>query len=323
MKKIILLLIIISLFFMTSCSNAEKVVPTIAIQDIPSVLNSSKYFKQIIRQELNKKYPSFIVSEVIDQEYIYKIDTTDIEVEIYSHLLNDYISVAINCRYLTGLNIACVNDGVEKDNNFSLDATKPTVALTFDDGPSKYTREVVNILSQNKANATFFILANKLDESNSLDLKYLLKMGNEIGTHTYSHKILTRLSKSKIDSEINNSKQTINEYLNYDVKLLRPPYGISNNYIRNNFNMSIILWNIDTLDWQSRSAKKVYDHIINHLHDGDIILMHETYASSVAALKMVLPALYQKGYQVTTVSNLAKLKGINLESNTIYHNFKQ
>jgi peptidoglycan/xylan/chitin deacetylase (PgdA/CDA1 family) len=322
MKRLILLFIFLALIFMICCHYEDSVIPTIAKDNIEDILNNSKYFKEVLKQELSKKYPNFIVDEVINQEKIYKLDSTDLEVTIYSHLLNDYIKVAIDCNYLLGLNIACISDGNKKDNNFSLDPTKPTVALTFDDGPSKYTREVGDILNENKANATFFILANKITESNSLDLKYLLKMGNEIGTHTYSHKILTRLAKSKIDSEINGSKDIINKYLNYDVKLLRPPYGITNTYIKNNFNLSIILWDIDTLDWQSRSAKKVYQKIINHVQDGDIILMHETYASSVEALKMILPVLYQKGYQVTSVSNLAKLKNISLESNKIYHNFK-
>lgn len=106
------------------------------------------------------------------------------------------------------------------------------------------------------------------------------------------------------------------------MKLVRPPYGIINNYIKEHYNYSYILWDIDTLDWSSRSAKRIYDKVIGHVKDGDIVLMHETYASSVKALENILPSLYQDGFQVTTVSNLAKLKGKTLEKNNVYHNIK-
>lgn len=220
------------------------------------------------------------------------------------------------------VNINNSNSDISINKLECLDRDKKTVALTFDDGPSSNTLTIVDLLTKNKANATFFILGSKIDDNNLKSLKYLLQNGNEIGSHTYSHKILTRVNKSRLDSEFNTVKDILKNKLNYDLKLVRPPYGILNNYIKNKYNYSYILWNIDTLDWQSRSAVKVYNKVINHISDGDIILMHETYISSVKALEKILPELTQEGFQVTTVSNLAELKGISLEDNQVYHSFK-
>lgn len=168
----------------------------------------------------------------------------------------------------------------------------------------------------------FLFWEAKLDVNGLNDLKYTLKMGNEIGSHGYSHKILSRVKHNQLDDEFNRVDDIIKQNLNYDIKLVRPPYGIINDYIRNKYDYSYIIWDIDTLDWKVRSAKSVYNKVIGKVHDGDIILMHETYYSTYKALELILPELYQEGIQVTTISNLAKLKGINLQSKEIYYNFK-
>jgi peptidoglycan/xylan/chitin deacetylase (PgdA/CDA1 family) len=82
--------------------------------------------------------------------------------------------------------------------------------------------------------------------------------------------------------------------------------------------MPAILWNIDTLDWQSRNAQKVYDSIINDVKDGDIVLMHSLYPSTVEAVKMVIPELYKRGYQIVSVSKLFELKNRTIEIGKSY-----
>ena len=220
-------------------------------------------------------------------------------------------------------NLGCtIDNNYVNKNNFILDKDKKTVAITFDDGPSMNNKIIADILAKNKANATFFVLGNKMNKDNVESLKYLLKKGNELGSHSYNHKILTNLKKNFLNDDFILTKNKFKELLNYDLKLVRPPYGIINNNIISNYDYSYILWNVDTLDWSSRSVSSVYKKVIGKVHDGDIILMHETYWSSVNALDSILPSLYQDGFQVTTVSNLAKLKGKNLANNMVYYNFK-
>ena len=85
--------------------------------------------------------------------------------------------------------------------------------------------------------------------------------------------------------------------------------------------MPLILWNIDTLDWDTRDKWNTYSVVMNEVGDGDIILMHEIYQSSYEAAAMIIPDLLRRGYQLVTVSELAKLKGVELKAGNLYSNF--
>ena len=78
---------------------------------------------------------------------------------------------------------------------------------------------------------------------------------------------------------------------------------------------------MDTNDWRYRNKDYLVSYVLNHIKDGDIILFHDSYNSTVEAIEELLPILYSKGYQVMSVSELANLKGITLENNKIYYNF--
>lgn len=214
---------------------------------------------------------------------------------------------------------------VEKDivvNNNILDSNTKYIALTFDDGPAKYTKEIGNILKENGAVATFFMLGCNLNIDYKDTLQELVRNGNEIGSHAYSHKMLTKVGKSKLDYEINYSKKLLGEMINTNVYLTRPPYGEINKYIKNNFDGPYIMWSLDTKDWKYRDAKRIYNYVLNNVSDGDIILMHETYLSSVEALRLFIPELQNNGYKFVTVSELAMLKNVSLDKNSCYRSFK-
>ena len=322
MKKLTILIILLYALLIVN-SLTIKSIPTISENNINNKLDNDQKFIDILKEEMNKKYPSYAINEGINSSKSYELEETDLYVEMYSDFLQANLNVYIDCKELQDYNLGCkIDDNYQNKNIFNLDKNKKTIALTFDDGPSIYTDEIVNILGDNKANATFFVIGSKIDDSSVKSLQNLLKMGNEIGSHTYHHKILTRVKKNILDDEFYPVDEILKDKLRYQLKLVRPPYGIINNYIKNKYNYSYINWDIDTLDWQSRSAKKVYNKVIGQVNDGDIVLMHETYESSVKALELILPELYQEGFQVTTVSNLASLKGVNLTNNQVYHSFK-
>ena len=322
MKKTMMLVILLYALLIIN-SSLIKSIPTFKESSINNILDNNSKFNEILTRELNKKYPSYMISEGINSSKIYELEETDLYVEMYSDFLQANLNVYIDCKDLQEYNLGCkVDDNYQDKNIFSLDKNKKTIALTLDDGPSIYTDDVVNLLANNKANATFFVIGSKIDDTKIKSLQNLLKKGNEIGSHTYSHKILTRVKRSKLDDEFNRVDAMLKDKLNYQLKLVRPPYGIINNYIKNKYNYSYIGWDIDTLDWQSRSADKIYNKVIGHVKNGDIILMHETYLSSVKALELILPELYQEGFQVTTVSQLASLRNIDLNNNEMYYYFK-
>mgnify|MGYP004631277347 FL=1 len=192
------------------------------------------------------------------------------------------------------------------------------VALTFDDGPSGFTKEIVSLLKEYNYNATFFILGNKLNIDYKEILQESLKNGNEIGIHGFSHKSFTRLKMPELEDEINKSKKYVYNLTGYTPTLVRPPYGNINNDIRKSGYGPYILWNNDTLDWKLRDAKKIYNRLTTSIEENNIILMHDTYLTTYKALELILPYLKENNYKVVTVSKLFAINGKTLENTKSY-----
>lgn len=202
--------------------------------------------------------------------------------------------------------------------NNSDEAKMKYVALTFDDGPSGFTKEIVDLLKKYEYNATFFVLGNKLNVDYKDILKESINNGNEIGVHGFSHKSFTRLKTEALEEEITKSKKYVYNLTGYTPTLVRPPYGNINNNIRNLKLGPYILWNNDTLDWKLRDAKKIYERLINSIEENNIILMHDTYLTTYKALELILPYLKENNYKVVTVSTLFSKNGKTLENNKSY-----
>ncbi|MGN0741205.1 MAG: polysaccharide deacetylase family protein [Candidatus Fimadaptatus sp.] len=202
-----------------------------------------------------------------------------------------------------------------------LDPNKKAIALTFDDGPSKYTREILAALAEVDGRATFFVVGERLDNySETLQMEY--DAGCQIGMHTYDHANLTKLSSSKILSEINSTNDLIYQYVGEYSTIVRPPYGSVNSTVKETVEQPLINWSLDTRDWESRDANSVYNEIMSNVEDGDIVLMHDLYSSTAEAVRMVLPRLVEQGYQLCTVEELFELKGIELHSGTVFRSAK-
>lgn len=201
-----------------------------------------------------------------------------------------------------------------------IDPNKPMVALTFDDGPSPvFTPEILKVLKENDARGTFFVLGTQA-ELNPDNLNQIEEGGNEIGNHSYSHLDFTKLVEPALDYQILTTQEIIGRATGKAPLLLRPPYGFVNEDVKEKIDMPIILWSIDTLDWENRNPDIIFNTILNNVKDGDIILMHDIYQSSVEALIKIIPELKRRGYQLVTVSELARARGIPLESGIVYGN---
>ena len=200
---------------------------------------------------------------------------------------------------------------------YHIDPSKPMVALTFDDGPSQYTDGILDVLEKNQSRATFFELGNRVGRYPDTVLR-IGQVGCEIGNHSYDHAILGNATVSKIRSEISKTDAKIKKITGKKPTLLRPPYGSIGNNLRNNAKKPMILWSVDTLDWQSRNADKVYQHVMSHVKDGDIILMHDIYSSTRSAAQRIVPELKKRGYQLVTVSELARYRNVELTAGGRY-----
>ncbi len=197
---------------------------------------------------------------------------------------------------------------------------QPMVAFTFDDGPSQdYTPEMLGVLRENDVRATFFILGAQAEMHPDL-LRQIVESGSEIGNHTYSHLDLRALVRPALDYQIYTTQEIVRRETGTVPEILRPPYGFINEELINQINLPIILWSLDTRDWQDRDPDIVFNRVLNSIRDGDIVLMHDTYESSVQAVRRIIPELKRRGYQLTTVSELARARGIPLQPGNVYSN---
>lgn len=190
-----------------------------------------------------------------------------------------------------------------------IDPKKPVVAFTFDDGPSKYTKDIMNLFESYDGNATFFIVGEKVENYKNL-LKKQVAIGNELGNHTYSHKWLNRLSEEEIRFQIEETQNKIFQTTGVFPKHFRPGYGAINKKIRSCTDLSITFWNIDSNDWKIKKEEDLVKRVLKYSEnmDGKIILMHDIHKRTFNALKKILPILKEKGYQFVTVSELEEVK---------------
>lgn len=192
-----------------------------------------------------------------------------------------------------------------KKRNVSLD--DKVVALTFDDGPSKYTNKILDVLKKYDACGTFFLIGNKVDFYGDV-LKRMLLEGSEIGNHSYDHKLLTRLSKADFQKEISKTQDAIKKVTGFTPTLFRPTYGGYTKILKSYTDLKFVLWDVDSRDWQVKTKDKIIKNILPNVKSGSIILMHDNHEYSLNALEDVLKNLKSQGYKFVTVSELLELK---------------
>lgn len=188
----------------------------------------------------------------------------------------------------------------------TIDWTKPVVALTFDDGPGPYTEELLQLLEQNNCRATFFLLGTRLAEYPEV-VEMLAQSDNEIGSHGWAHENADKVNDARIGRSIETSKQAIEEATGRIVRFYRPPYGSANSATYRHCEkreLYIIVWSLDSFDWDAKSADDVVHSILTRVKSGDIVLCHDIHSNTVEAMKKILPELTAQGYQMVTVGEM-------------------
>lgn len=186
-----------------------------------------------------------------------------------------------------------------------IDPSKPMVALTFDDGPDGVTSaRILDILEENHALATFFEVGRNVARYPE-PVKRMAELGCEVASHSNAHRDLSKLGRTALLNDLGAADQA---FVNAGVDaptLVRPPYGAVNQATKNASGRAMITWTVDTLDWKSRDAQTVIDYIQNYGNlDGEIVLMHSIYDSTVEAVRTLVPWLQEQGYQLVTVTEL-------------------
>lgn len=202
-----------------------------------------------------------------------------------------------------------------------IDKNKKMVALTYDDGPSIYTPRVLKTLKENNAVATFFVVGNRVP-TYSDTVKKAHDMGCEIGNHTYEHKNLTRVSEAEVKRQITKTNRNVKKVTGQAPVIMRPTGGATNANVKQWVGMPSIIWSIDTLDWKTRNAGSTKKAVLDHVKDGDIVLMHDLYSATASASETIIPELVKRGYQLVTVSELAECRG-GMKETGAYYSFRK
>lgn len=266
----------------------------------------------------DKSVKSEIVGELKRGESVIRIEDDG----SWSKVLYNNQEAYVSSSYLSLVEVKIRNVKLNIPPQGNIDPNKPMVALSFDDGPNPIsTPMILDVLEKYNVRATFFDLGN-LMEKYPLVVKREAELG-EVGTHTYSHKNMTKLSVDEINNDLKLSRNAFKKILGYDPILIRAPYGSVNATFRALADMPIIGWDVDSLDWKYLNKDLTLDEIDKYGNlDGRIILMHSIHVSTAEAVEILVPDLLDRGYQIVTVSELAQYKGYILETGTVYNNFK-
>lgn len=182
----------------------------------------------------------------------------------------------------------------------------PCIALTFDDGPSpEITPQVLDILAKHQARATFYVVGSRVAGHEAM-LRRIHHDGHEIGNHSWNHPDLSKLSPEEVQSQLAMTQRAIADAGVPAPKTLRPPYGAVNEMVAAHNHLSVIRWNVDPEDWKGGDASKIAEHMVTTARPGAIILLHDTYPATAAAVDQAIPVLKQQ-YQLVTVSQLLNL----------------
>ncbi len=193
-------------------------------------------------------------------------------------------------------------------------ATTNRVALTFDDGPDpRFTEQVLDILAENNVPATFFVMGSRAIAYPEI-VQRMVADGHIVGNHTYFHPNLVKEGDlATLEREVTRTEDTLQEIIGYRTRLFRAPYGFLYNELVEKIaelNYSIIVWSVDSLDWQEDPPAVIAGNVLDNVHPGAIILMHDggdwdaDRTNTIESLREIIPRLKEQGYEFVTVPTL-------------------
>jgi peptidoglycan/xylan/chitin deacetylase (PgdA/CDA1 family) len=181
--------------------------------------------------------------------------------------------------------------------------TGPEVALTFDDGPSDQTRDILRALRRHHARATFFVVGNQVPGREGT-LRRMTQQGNEIGNHSTTHSSLPGRD------DIRQTSGLIERATGRPPCLFRPPGGDTSPALLRDvrrLGMTTITWDVDAADWADQDSRRIRERVLASVHPGAIVLLHDgggDRSGTVRSVSAVVGALHARGYKVVPVSEL-------------------
>ncbi len=178
------------------------------------------------------------------------------------------------------------------------------VALTFDDGPhKKYTEKLLDGLKERGVKATFFLMGQNIEGNEDL-IRRMQREGHLIGNHSFRHIQLTNEGETAVCEAVEQTEKLIEGITGVRPQYLRPPYGDWNENLECQVELITVFWTVDSLDWKLQNTDKIVRRVEKKVNDGDIILMHDIFPTSVEAALKLIDHLTERGYCFVTVDEL-------------------
>jgi len=190
----------------------------------------------------------------------------------------------------------------------------PVVALTFDDGPqSTTTARLLEGLALREIPATFFLVGERIPGNEEL-IRRMAREGHQVGVHSYTHRQLTGLERREFAWEVEQTRSQLTDILGQGSYWLRPPYGIIDPSVQAWADSPIVLWSLDSLDWEDRNTPRIVSDVLKQVKDGDVILFHDIYPTTVDAVLQIADELLARGYCFATVEQLMAARDVPVEA---------
>lgn len=275
------------------------------------------YFQDILIQTYNYD---------LHQKKAVQLNVKHIMADLNETLVNQYHFVYADIRFMdffiqhdkliVYLSPYLTNKGIEEVTLYFKDAyldedkeqnensnTGKKIAITFDDGPSEKTKEIVDMLDELQIKATFFVLGCNV-QTHQDELKYINDHHHEIGNHSYSHPNFKKLSVQEGLEEINQTQEIVYQTIQRYPRIFRFPYGLVNQEVLKKTKLPTVLWNADSLDWQFCDTNTIINKIKHEAKENGILLFHDFKYYNKVAITTIVNDLKKEGYTFVTISEL-------------------
>jgi len=203
------------------------------------------------------------------------------------------------------------------------ESEKKLIALTFDDGPNTTTtNEVLDILEEYHAKASFFLIGDNINAESAVSVKRAYDMGMEIDNHSKTHSNMSKMTPEEIQAEISYVDEKVMEIIGEPTKFFRPPFIDTSDTMYDAIEIPFIC-GIDCQDYmQNVTAEERAEYILNGAKDGVIVLLHDAAGNSqtVEALKIAMPELIKQNYEFVTLTELFERQGETPKHHILYSN---
>lgn len=233
----------------------------------------------------------------------------------------EFAAVVLAFVFLLTVMSRCIPAGTTRLNIGKSNIGEKAIALTFDDGPSDYTEQLLDGLNEYNVKVTFFVIGHKAAKNPEI-VKRAYDEGHLIGNHTYNHPRLTLKSVDEAKTNIDKCSDIIKEITGTKPFFVRAPYGDVSAYQLKKLNCFFVGWSASTYDWNDATEDEIYNRLLRKAADGEIILMHDTKQATVNAVLRAIPELMEQGYEFVRVDDLLTRNGTKLAKGVVYRKCK-